>query len=592
MVYLSDRKISAIQKNQEPYSFINNELRNELEELNMLLEKKEKENKVPFNIQSKGHDVTFDFKQAPGPGSYNLEPPKKPIQNGLSPFLFKSQRFKKIRNELNIPGPGSYNIGGFKLTLRRNKSQIRPSSNVSNHYSISSVNNVATIPAKKQEFGYNIDNNGDLIPAVDPIADYCFSGTKNDSIGPGRYNPIIKEKNHCVRWDKSSGRKPDSLFGVNTENLKNEMTQNSSLIDTDISSLKSSNERKHVKKPKPKPFRMITYKSQRTSSIIQDEEEKIDIKKEIDFLTHKNNIISGPKKSRNFLLNYNIMRKASKPEEFQFFGSSNERNTSETLILNTNTKVGPGSYFRNTYKKFENYYLNKNIQNSWEKTKGREEKFKLKRSLSNLGPGSYDIDRSLQKKSFNNFGNFSTEKRFDLSYNPQTNIENNSQEGGNPGPGSYNINDPWIKDITKMVKKPILVNVLEEMKKSQKIKKDENKPDFNNYQSDGYINAIQEKIRKKANPYTSENMPFLSGDNRFKFINQDNHENIGPGKYELLNKGNKVRKFYSILAPFSSLEERKPAYVGKSNNNIAPGEHSKDSYFDWNKKSFNAMFMN
>ena len=591
MVFLSDRKMSAIQKTQELYTFINNELKNELEELNMLLEKKEKENKVPFNIQSKGHDITLDYKSIPGPGSYNLEQPRKPIQNGLSPFLFKSQRFKKLRSELNIPGPGAYNIGGNKLYLKKNKSQIRPSSNVSNHYSLNSVNNVATIPAKKQEFGYNIDNNGDLILASDPIADYCFSGTKNDSIGPGRYNPIIKEKNHCIRWDKSSGRKPDSLFGVNTENIKNEMTQNSSLIDTDISSLKSSNERKQIKKPKPKPFRMISYKSQGTSSIIQDEEEKIDIKKEIDFLTHKNNIISGPKKSRNFLMNYNIMRHASKPEEFQFFGSSNERNTGESLILNTNTKVGPGSYFHNTFKKFQNFYLNRNKKNSWEKTKGREEKHKLRRSLSNLGPGSYYIDRSLEKKSFNSFGNFSTEKRFDLSYNPQTNIENNL-EGGNPGPGSYNINDPWIKDLSKMVKKPILVNVIEEMRKGQKIKKDENKPDFNNYQKDGYINIIQEKIRKKKNPYISENMPFLSGDNRFKFFSQDNYEHIGPGKYDIFNKGKNVRKFYSILAPFNTLEERKPVYIGKGNNNIAPGEHSKDSYFDWNKKSFNAMFMN
>ena len=590
MVYLSERKISAIQKKQDPYSFINNELRNELEELNMLLEKKEKENKAPFNIQSKGHDINLNARPVPGPGAYNLDQPKKLSNIGISPFLFKSQRFKKIKNELNIPGPGAYNIGGYKLTLRKNKSLIRPSSNISNHYTLHSINNVATIPAKNQEFGYNIKENGDLVLAQDPIADFCFSGTKSNSIGPGRYNPIIKEKNHCVRWDKSSGRKPESLFGINNENIKNNITQNSSLFDTDISTLKSGKERK---KPKPKPFRMITYKSQRNSSIIQDEEEKqIDIKKEFDFLSHKNNIISGPKKSRNYLLNYNIMSHPSKPEEFQFFGSSNERNTGENLILSNNTKVGPGSYFRNTYKKFQNYYLNKNTKNSWEKSKGRESKYKLRRSLSNLGPGSYDIDRSLQKKSFNSFGNFSTEKRFDLSYLPQNHIDNNNPEEGNPGPGSYNYNDPWIKDIRKMVKKPLLVNVDEEMKKERKIKTDEKKADFNNYQNEGFVNIIQEKVKKKVNPYTSENTPFLSGDNRFKFNKTDNYENIGPGKYETFINGQKYRRFYSILAPFNSLDERKPIYMVKANNYVAPGEHSKDSYFDWNKKSFNAMFMN
>ena len=84
MVYLSERKISAIQKKQDPYSFINNELRNELEELNMLLEKKEKENKAPFNIQSKGHDINFNAKHVPGPGAYNLDQPKKLSNIGMN----------------------------------------------------------------------------------------------------------------------------------------------------------------------------------------------------------------------------------------------------------------------------------------------------------------------------------------------------------------------------------------------------------------------------------------------------------------------------------------------------------------------------
>ena len=167
MVYLSKRNISAIQKDTDNYTFLNNELRNELEELNMLLEKKEKENKVPFNIQSKGHDIIYDYKPVPGPGAYDLDQPKKPSKNGISPFLFKSQRFKKIRNELIIPGPGSYNLNINKISLRRNRSTIRPSSNFSLHNNINSVNNVATIPAKRQEFGYNINNNGDLILAVD-----------------------------------------------------------------------------------------------------------------------------------------------------------------------------------------------------------------------------------------------------------------------------------------------------------------------------------------------------------------------------------------------------------------------------------------
>ena len=588
MVYLSERNVSAIQKDKEPYSFVNNELKIALEELNMLLEKKEKENKIPFN-QSKGHELTYEFNSIPGPGSYNIDTNKKPIKTGSSPFLFNSQRFKKTKTKLNIPGPGSYNIGLYKLALRKNRSQIRPSSNISNRFSINSSNNIATIPTKKQEFGYTINNNGDLVLVQDPIADFRFSGTKSDSIGPGRYNPIIKEKNHCIRWDKSSGRNTDFSIGLSSDNVKNEQTQNSSLVDTDISTMKSCNEKKQINRPQPKPFKVIRYKNVRDNEF-QNEKDPIDIQKEVEFLNHQNNIISGPKKSRNKLPNYKLIKSLSKPLQFQFFGSSNQRNTGLALILNTNTKVGPGSYFHNTYKKFQNLYLN-NKKMVWEKNRGDEEKVRLRRSLSNLGPGSYDIERSFEKKSFNSFGNFSTEKRFKISNIPQTKEARNEFEEGNPGPGAYNLIEPWGKDIRKMVKKPILVDVEKEIKKVDKLKKDENKPDFNNYQKDNYINIIQEKIRKKTNTYESENTPFLSGDNRFKSINIDQNNNIGPGKYDILKNGEKVNRFYSILAPFNSLEIRNPKYIQKANNNVAPGEHSKDSYFDWNKKSFNAMFM-
>ena len=157
MVYLSERKISESPKKLESNSLLNNDLRNDLVKLNILVEQKEKENKAPFNIQSKGHDIDYESKAVPGPGSYNLDFPQKIPQNGPNSFLFKSQRFKKLRSELVNPGPGSYNLIGNKSTLRKNKSLLRPSSNISLHNEPNSVSNIATIPAKKQEFGYNID---------------------------------------------------------------------------------------------------------------------------------------------------------------------------------------------------------------------------------------------------------------------------------------------------------------------------------------------------------------------------------------------------------------------------------------------------
>lgn len=599
MVFLSDRKTSAVEKSPNTLTLLNNDLKNDLEDLNILLDtKNEKENKAPFGIQGKGHDVTIRAPMSPGPGSYNIDSQRKmPFNSGVNPFLFKSPRFKSSKPESSdIPGPGAYNITN-KSVIPKNIIQLRPSSDVSFKYNTNSLNNIATIPAKKQKYGYYVDENGELIQALDPSIEAYFSGTKNNSIGPDRYNPVIKEKNHCINWGKMSGRKPKNKnINNNLNSIQNEISLNSSklsLVETDISSIRSPKERKKFDKKNIKPFQLIMNKHNNKiiSSKYSGDEAPIDTEKELEFLNHENNIISGKNKSRNYLLNFNKIRYNYPPEEFQFFGSSNERKTSESLILSQFPNVGPGSYFRNTFKRLNNINNNKNKSTAWEKNLGRDDMPQLKRSSSNLGPGSYNLMKNFEKKSFNSYGNFSSEKRFDLSYLPQNNIGTNDNTVGNPGPGSYNFNDPWIKDVRKMIKRHTLVNVEEEIKKVNNQKDKERKPDFNIYQNDKYINIIQNNVKNKSNPYASENMPFLSGEKRFKLSKSYSSEDIGPGKYNLFQKGQKTRKFNSILAPFSSNAERKPTYLGNSNNEISPGQYDKDSYFDWNKKSFNAMFI-
>ena len=319
----------------------------------------------------------------------------------------------------------------------------------------------------------------------------------------------------------------------------------------------------------------------------------VDTEKELEFLNHENNIISGKHRSRNYFLNFNKIRYNALPEDFQFFGSSNERKTSESLILSKFPNIGPGSYFKNTYKKLNTINNNKNKHTAWEKSLGRYDLPQLKRSPSNIGPGSYNLIKNFEKKSFNSYGSFSSEKRFDLSYLPENNLALNENDNniGYPGPGSYNFNDPWIKDINKIIKRPTLVNVEEEIRKKNNKKDNERKPDFNIYQNDKFINIIQNNIRNKSNPYTSENMPFLSGEKRFKLSKSSSSIDLGQGKYDIFKNGINKQKFKSLIVPFSSNSEKKPTYFGKSDSNIAPGQYDLDSYFDWNKKSFNAMFI-
>ena len=86
-------------------------------------------------------------------------------------------------------------------------------------------------------------------------------------------------------------------------------------------------------------------------------------------------------------------------------------------------------------------------------------------------------------------------------------------------------------------------------------------------------------------------MPFLSGEKRFKLSKSSSSIDLGPGKYDIFKNGINKQKFKSLIVPFSSNSEKKPTYFGKSDSNIAPGQYDLDSYFDWNKKSFNAMFI-
>ena len=604
MVFLSDRNITTLQKNRDTLTLLNNELKNDLEDLNILLDsKKEKENKAPFGIQSKGHDITYRPPLSPGPGAYNIDSERKqPFNSGINPFLFKSPRFKSSKSDgIDMPGPGSYNIAN-RPVIPKNYVQLRPSSGVSFQYNTNTLNNIATIPAKKQKFGYYIGDNGELIQAIDPAIDSYFSGTKSNSIGPDRYNPVLKQKNHLVSWNKMSGRKPKNEVNIqnNINNLKNEISINSSklsLVETDISSpIRSSKERKKLDKKNMKPYQLIMnnrINKRIISSNNIGDDIPVDTEKELEFLNHENNIISGKHRSRNYFLNFNKIRYNAPLEDFQFFGSSNERKTSESLILSKFPNIGPGSYFKNTYKKLNIINSSKNKQNAWEKSLGRDDLPQLKRSSSNIGPGSYNLIKNFGKKSFNSYGSLSSEKRFDLSYLPENNLALNENDNniGNPGPGSYNFNDPWIKDIKKMIKRPTLVNVEEEIRKKNNKKDKERKPDFNIYQNDKFINIIQNNIRNKANPYASENMPFLSGEKRFKLSKSSSSVDLGPGKYNIFNKGMINQKFKSLIVPFSSNSERKPAYFGKSDSGIAPGQYDLDSYFDWNKKSFNAMFI-
>ena len=608
MVFLTDRKMD---NNIINY---NNHLNNQ----KPIFEKIEKEKinqkiQAPFNIQGKGHQDFNKINKNPGPGSYNIEVDIiKPQQNSNSNlnFLSKSPRFNKNKELDESPGPGSYNI--YDKPLIKKRLSQRPNSNISFKFNINSFNNISTIPAKKQVFGYFENDDGELIQAIDPLYEEYFSGEKNNSVGPDRYNIHTKEKNPIVNWNRMSARnlnyinKDNYTINNNINNINNISkntinnesigdTRNISKLETDISFIKNSNNKEKKKfenRIKMKDL-IDNYKRKLNSSRVlinkKPEIEPIDIQSELEFLNYSENR-KNSYKALFYPINFNQMRYQIKPEEYQFFGSSVERGINKLPITDRVLNPGPGSYFHNT----KNYFKLKNKNKNKNKINPTFSKSKRLTSVLNkfyaVGPGSYNLNNDITKKSFSKCGSFSSEKRF-----PDLNIEKGIDLNKNINSieqADYNIKDLWKKDLKKEYKKQSYVNVEKEIKMKMLKKIKEQKPDFNNYQNFKMINLIQTKVNSKINPYTSENIPFMSGIGRFTMNKEIRiSKNRGPGSYEIIkNYDNSFNKKLNN-APFNSTQEKKISYLNRSNSCVSPADYQKNSYFEWNKKSFNVMFV-
>ena len=306
MVFLTDRKINYDTKRYDNPFNKNLSLIQKLEDDKII-----PQNKSPFNIQGKGHqNFNNILNNNPGPGTYNVENNIiKPQQNSNTNlnFLTKSPRFNK--NDLeDSPGPGSYNL--YEKPLIKKRLSQRPNSNTSFKYNTNSISNISTIPAKKQLFGYLENEDGELVQAIDPLFEEYFSGEKNNSVGPDRYDIQLKEKNPIVNWKRMSARNINIIKNGNNSiinnisnvnninNLSNNTINNESIgdiskiskLETDISFIKNNREINNYKKRIKMKDLMDNYKRKLNSSSIvinkKPEIEPIDLQSELEFLNY------------------------------------------------------------------------------------------------------------------------------------------------------------------------------------------------------------------------------------------------------------------------------------------------------------------
>lgn len=604
---------------------------------------------VPFNSETLRNDLPkrkkIEIENSPGPGSYYTEksdrrllkindkkkdltnqPLYKLVENNdnldsrdFIPLGFNTgeKRFKTVVQGYSTPGPGTYDfvIGNEKKSVSSKKNFLLPDLNLSiNNKSFASnsvvratspilfkqsqqedyLNKVSTIPSKLHSYGYELSKEGVVVPSSDPLKFRKHLGNKKDSAGPGEYNLMTNRHwfQKGTNWGKSKTIKmkqaksdDQSLSNISYEVAS---TQSQSQLDLNTTSKPIKRLNKNEKESLIKAFkqRQILAKEHKEGKEFSQLEQII-----------KSGEVPGP--GYYFESNKSSFVKKRVPEEFQSFGSSSVRfqeGIKQSLSSNAkNNSLGPGSYFRDDsvieIKKLKEGILNSKLKQSpinlenMKHTKERYETIKVKSEIP--GPGAYTLPSKKYFVNPNSKGIFgSSEKKF-------VHIEGTSSD--QVGPGKYLAQDNWIKnsreELSKLMNsprkwaKPKLID--KALLSRERIEKVDIQPSVGTYNSDK-INSIEYDIHRNANKFSLVNAPFSSLSKRFNENTLKNQVDLGPGYYYSY----KQFKPKDYKEGFNSSESRNRDYSLEGKRNpIGPGQYNKESYFDWNKKSFNIQFL-
>ena len=285
---------------------------------------------------------------------------------------------------------------------------------------------------------------------------------------------------------------------------------------------------------------------------------------------------------RNRLFNYTQFKVKPIEEYLQCFGSTSTR---KHLIPPSNAQsqnVGPGSYI-NDY----NYLMKKAMllskQNNIKKlNENYIERRQIKASKNNKqtpGPGQYNISRNFGKDKYTKLEQFqSSEKRF---HAPSTDDENY------PGPGYYIKIHSWKKEIKNETLKPFYQKYPQILHKSVSCdslwQKKEREDLLKKIENDN--NEKQSSFKDNISKFS----PFGSRLDKFsKISNYDVNKN-GPGCYckEIIHKlpPEKLKPDF-----FFKSKDKKCLLFNENEFRDVPHSFKKESYFQWNKKSYNSKY--
>lgn len=548
----------------------------------------------------------------------------KLMQEKLKPvgFLSKDKRFNDKNNLNNNPGPGFYNKTDQNFFLESTK-KIETLNNLKQNFNKTESNfnfkenrttsnfyeGPVSIPSKSKIWGYIenkdgeiINNKKDIISEISPCTYDIYGITNNNwtknngltsiwSKSKSRKNNKDKKNNspkkEFILTETNFGSRPSTNDNTNT-NTNINFYRSDQNFHTDVSCFSKTGDKS--------VFGNKFVIKKQVETYLKKQKEKSERKNKImtvsDLVENKN--IPGPGYYFPKIIDEIVITEESK----QNFGSREPR--FKTLEIEDQSYLGPGCYFKSnemsmTKKRIKagrsiNKLNRKRVYSSYDLIK--------KSNSQNPGPGNYELMRNwttnLNKNSKAIFG--TTENRF---IKPKT---TNLTEG----PGSYlpiNDNHRKFKEIIDPITKKTFYEKSNEdylrlnpkrylqknkISNTSKIKKNiEEFPCVGDYNPDIIFN-IDYKLHKNVTKFTTKIAPFNSLNRRFEKVKLNKETlNIGPGIHY---KEKKIETSKKKMFPFTSSSKRENLFINDSNK-VGPGDYNINSWFDWNKKTFNIGYI-
>lgn len=571
---------------------------------------------APFNVRAKRNHLCLN-EDTPGPGTYVIHSkaftkkhsftinktnpnalPFDPLNNETKDYRFVSAapRFQDAQpDKKSIPGPGHYDLINDKKVERN---VYLYEKNVPKYETLES-SRVSSIPSKYKAYGFMEDGNGKFRANDDPYKDVKYSGEKDNSVGPGRYNVKCKSRKRggVVDWSLSSS-KDNKCSHTEVNTIINDDTHPN--VNVNVNTNHHHHHHRHHSNRHSATInkRYLTYNKDYNFNA---DKSHIDLASSY----NDNNIIHslpGPGSYSPMKVGDN-KRYLPKLKQYQNFGSASHRSlTTNTSITNSHNKItssASDSYFllnelkdkyssspKKSYSNIMN--ANNNIKRN-NMNDASQKNILLKEELKcKVGPGSYNLNTQIHRPS-SNIGNFNVlAKRF-----PITNTE------PTPGAGSYLNIDVWAPDrpLMNTIRSSGELIVTTNCERGVNCclgvnKYDQSFPGVGQYDPD-IVNTIEYKVQRSK--HNRKFAPFSGSDKRFRNIHQQNRLNteVGPGSYNL-RKEIDYAHIKQMKSPFMFSSKRNSSLSNITNDdtvNIGPGEYNHFDHFEWNKKSFNALFI-